>query len=73
MSEKKKSTKRIKSNISRCPYLKVTRKTVNPETKEEITVEEFNDCYKTFCVAWSKELEICTYLVLDLQSEEGEE
>ncbi|RMH18636.1 MAG: hypothetical protein D6698_06805 [Gammaproteobacteria bacterium] len=49
----------IKSNIKRCPLLKVTRTIINDGSIE--TVEEFNDCYQKFCSAWDAKNKVCSY------------
>ena len=74
MAESKgKRTKKIKSNVQRCPYLKVTKKTTNKDSGEETTTEEFNDCYKTFCVAWDNDKKKCEYLQREADTEEEDE
>jgi|3_EtaG_2_1085321.scaffolds.fasta_scaffold75718_2 hypothetical protein len=75
MSDKKKKPRkpRVQSNIKRCPYLKITKKTTNKETGEVTVIEEFNDCYKSFCMAWDDEVSICRYLQRDLEEDEDED
>jgi len=63
---------KTKSNIKRCPLLKITKRIVNKDGSEEI-MEEFNDCYQSFCMAWNDKDKCCTYFDLGKDEEEEED
>lgn len=60
-----KKTREVKSNLRRCPLLKITKRTVSKDGTEE-TIEEFNDCYMSYCMAWDNKQQCCTYFSFDL-------
>ena len=55
--------KNVKSNLRRCPLLNITKKLCRYDEEgrlmSEEVVTEFNDCYKSFCMAWDIENEGC--------------
>lgn len=65
-----------KSNLKRCPLIKVTKKEYKRDCRgdiiEEITAEEFNDCYKSFCMAWDSKNNKCTYFDFSIESTDEE-
>jgi hypothetical protein len=67
---------KIKSNLVRCPYLKIKTKEIfygeSGEVIKETIQEEFQDCYKTFCAAWDKENNRCNYLFIESSEEDDE-
>lgn len=66
-------TDKVKSNLIRCPLLKITRKETLPDGTCLI-IEEFNDCYKSYCAAWDSEKQTCTYFtVAEPVTEDDEE
>jgi hypothetical protein len=75
MASRKKTA--VRSNLKRCPLLKITKrvtvKSDNDEILEEVIEEEsFSDCYKTYCMAWNAEQKCCTYFGFDIVEEEEE-
>ena len=67
----------VRSNLKRCPLLKIT-KTIRVLSDEGVVVSEekeesFNDCYKTFCEAWDVEAKKCTYFEADIEEEDDED
>lgn len=57
--------------------MKITRKLPikdeNGNVIGEETVEEFNDCYKGFCMAWVEAKQYCTYFDQEVEPEAEDE
>ncbi len=51
--------RKVKSNYKRCPLLTITKKQCTYDSEGRMTGEEtwteFNDCYKSYCMAWDSE------------------
>ena len=69
---------KIRSNLKRCPLLKVTKRECEYDSEgrlisEEVR-EEFSDCYKTYCAAWDELSSCCKiypdYDICEASSEE---
>jgi hypothetical protein len=69
----RKDNVKIKSNLKRCPLLKITKRVINKEDGVEEVYEEFNDCYKTFCMAWDDTTKSCIYFPPEEEEEEEDE
>lgn len=67
---------RIKSNQRRCPLLKHTKKEIKYDkdgrVMGEVTVEELNDCYGKYCMAWREKTNSCSYFEEPLPLIEGD-
>lgn len=68
--------KPIQSNLRRCPLLKITKE--YPELDDQgkptgtiIKVQEFNECYQSFCMAWKNNT--CFYFADEPPVKEEEE
>ncbi len=52
-----------KSNIKRCPYIKVHKKEIVYDSHNRIigetVTEELNDCYKNYCMAYDITTHTC--------------
>ena len=73
-------TKKIKTNLKRCPILTVTKKNYKyngDKLIQEETVVEFNDCYRSFCMAWDNENCTCKiypdFEVVDVEEDETDD
>lgn len=70
-------SQKIKSNLKRCPLIKVKRKSMKRDDRGDIVfeevVEEFNDCYKSFCMAWDEKTKSCAYFQTEVEEAEPEE
>ena len=68
---------RIKSNLKRCPLIKITRVSIKKDEKGDLvyqeTSEEFNDCYRDYCMAWDPNTKTCTYFQSELLAQEEED
>lgn len=52
----------VKTNMKRCPHIKIHRKEIKYEGDKivsEIIIEEFNDCYGKGCMAWDDKNKTC--------------
>lgn len=56
---------KVRSNIRRCPLLKHTRKEYKYDKDGKViaehTIEELNDCYGPYCMAWREKTKTCSY------------
>lgn len=66
--------KHVRSNLKRCPLLKITRVENTYDDKGNLikseTIEDFNDCFKSFCTAWDTKTNRCSYF--DVSPSEGQ-
>lgn len=47
-----KPERKLKTNLRRCPLLKITYEEVEADGKSTKVIEEFQECYQSFCMAW---------------------
>lgn len=69
--------RKIQTNLKRCPLLKVTLedqeldKDGKPTGRRTVS-QEFNECYKDYCMAWTGSC--CSYFDnVSVEDEDGEE